>query len=296
MYGSDNFVSAPKDYRSLISLKYYGKVTGRELITGVVEGKFNGATVGEGSFIEAVAQGLPIVAVAELGHDSKEQPTHAMIFRDNIDIREPSDLKGKKIVTREAGPSEEIFLREFLRDEGVNENEVLITDQVEIEALSKGIFEGTFDGAYAHLMAIEELIERWNAPIYIYRPLNWVNPELSTAVLVFHKDFVKNNPEAVEKILRAYMKHIALESALPETERQKRIPRGFRTGLQIEFEYAGMNLPQYDLPPTISLELMTEMQNLLFRHGYIDHETDLHNFIDNSFVEKIYAQEFEEKE
>jgi len=58
----------------------------------------------------------------------------------------------------------------------------------------------------------------------------------------------------------------------------------------MEKEFHGMNIPQYDMPPTVSLDLLNEMQELLFRHGEIDKKIDLSPFIDNSFVEEIYRE------
>jgi len=280
----------PKDYEAIKNDKLFGKARGTELLQEVADGRFEGATPGESSFIEYVTKGLPLVAVAELGHDTKDKPGHAIVFATGIEINSPEDVRGLTIASRRAGAGDAIFTKEYLRSIGLSEKDVNLVEQVDEDELNKGIVNGTFDGAFFHLMSIESNIER--GAIYVHQKFTWVNPELSHALLVFHKDFVKDHPDAVEKIVRAYMKRIKYEQGLPREERLKNPGEGFQKGLQMEEDYQGMNLPQYDMPPTVSLELLSEMQDLMIKYGYIDTKTDLAPYIDNSFVEKIYKEGF----
>lgn len=263
----------------------YGKITGEELVGEIVNGNLDGATVGESSFIKAVSKGLPIVAVAELGHDLKEHPGHAIIFRNDVVINTPEDIKGKVLVTRRSGPGDKVFLREFLRDEGLNPGEdVIILDNLSEEKVEFGLQDKSIDGGYYHLNTIKRLVDSDIA--YIYRTLDWMNPELSHALLVFRKDFVEKHPEKIRKILKAYMQRIKYEHNLSSEQRKKHT----RKGLQMELDFMGMNIPQYDFPPLVSSDLLSEMQEFLYRYGFIDQKTGLENFIDNSFVESIMAE------
>ena len=121
--------------------------------------------------------------------------------------------------------------------------------------------------------------------------MDWVNPELSQAVLIFRKDFAGKNPTSVEKIIRAYMKRIDFEHKLSLDERRSVAKDGFKKlfkkGLQIEIDYNGMNFPQYDPNPLVNSTLLNQMQDLLLKHGYIPEKINLNNFIDNSFVNLV---------
>ena len=286
--GSGNIVRVPKEYETIRLEHDFGKITGLELLELLKKGELDGATVGEGSFIKAVADGMPIVAVALLGHDTREAPAHAMVFRTDTNIVSLADIAGKKLASRRGGPTEAIVLREFLQSINMPPSEVTIQDQIDEDELRKALRKGSIDGAYMHLQSIEELIEMDHAPIYVYRTLDWVDPEISSGTLVFHNDFVRAHPERVERIVRAYMDRIAFEGALSQEERMRDPDKGFQDGLQMEKNYLKMNLPQYDLPPLVSLENLEKVRELLLEHGVISRRVALANFVDNSFVEALY--------
>lgn len=255
-----------------IQTKKFGRVTGGELIGGVVEGKFDGATPGESSFIEAVSKGLPVMAVAMLGYDALDKPGHALIFRKDVVIKKPEDIKGKILATRRAGPGDDLFLREYLQSIGLDpDQDVRIIEDVLDDQFGQMLIDHKVDGGYYHLLTLKGLVEGGYA--YVYRKLDWVNPELSHALLVFHKDFVNQNPEKVKKIIRAYMKQIKYEHGLPE---------------QRDFE--GMNIPYYDFPPKVQLGVLNQMQDLLLKHHFIEKKVDLSKFIDNRFVNEVYEE------
>lgn len=281
------FTPLPKSYEEIKEEELLGKVTGGDLIDGVIKGEFAAATPGESSFIDAATRGLPIVAVAELGHDVKGQGGHAIIFRKDVVIKKPEDIKGRILASRRAGDGDAVFLREFLKSVGLDpEKDVIIKEQVMDDELNRALIDGKIDGGFFHLMAVEKLVEKGYA--YVYQKFDWVNPELAQALLVFHKDFIKDHPEEVEKIIRAYMKRVKYEHGLPREVRLKDPGKGFLKGLQMEKDFQGMNLPQYDFPPLVSPDLLGQMQDLLFKYKYIDKKVNLEDFIDNRFVEKVY--------
>lgn len=259
----------------------FGKVRGGELIDEVVAGKLEGATVGESSFIKAVSDGKPIVAVALLGHDQKDAPAHAIILRKDIKISDPKALKGKILATRRAGDGDATFLKEFLAQSGLKPGEdVKILEQTDDETWMKGLIDGIFDGGYYHQMAVRSLVESGHA--YIYRRLDWVDPEMSQALLVFHKDFVKNNPDKIYKIIKVYMERIQYEHKLTTEERTKIV-----NGMQMDDYFQNMNLPQYTYPPLVSIDLLKSMRALLEKQQIKLGSEEIESHIDNSFVNRL---------
>lgn len=283
----DAFLLVPKEHRHMMknAENDFGKVTGLRIIKAIENGTLDGGTPGESSFVEAVNKGSPIVAVAMLGHDVKDKPGKAFLLRKDVVINSPDDFKGKKFGTRRAGPGDRIFLCEFFKSIGLNpDKDVTIVDQISDDQLSRLISEKKIDGALYHLHA--GISEIKSGLVYLYRPMDWIDPEISHALLVFRKDFVKNHPKEVQSVIRGYMKRIKYEHTLPEEKRLE--SKDF--GLQMLLYYKGMSLPQYNYPPFVKIDLLNQMQDLLFSYKVINHKKDLNKFIDNSFVEKIYEE------
>lgn len=267
----------------------YGKMSGTEITDMMAKGKLDGGLVGEGSFLEAVYDGEQVAAVALLGHDAKEEPGHGIVLRSGIVIRSPADFKGLTLISRRAGPGDSVFLREFLRQEGVPEKNVKIIDQVDDDHIKPMLEDGRADGGYIHLMTINKLIRK--KKFYIYRPMNWLDPEIAQAVLIFNRDFLRDHRNQVVKIVAAYMKRIAYERSSAALSREKPGKYGQvslegkhgKTSLTA-INLPGMSLPVYDYPPKIRLELVKKMETLMLDHGLLKGSTDIGIFVDSSVV------------
>ena len=261
----------------------FGKMRGTEIVDEIMAGELDGGTIGESSFIDSVNKGHPIAVVAMLGYDAS--PGKAIIMRADVKINSPDDFRGKTLISRRAGPGDMIFLREFLEDINLVPNKDLtVIDQVDEDDTEKWLKAKKIDGGLYHLTTVRHLVDDGTA--YVYRPMNWMDSALSHAVLVFHKDYIKNNREEIQKVVDAYVKRIAYEKSLPDEERD----RSWNKGLMMEGEFQGMKIPSYDLPPRIRVDLLEEVQRLLLKYGEIDKTVDINDFIDSSFVEKAWEK------
>jgi len=284
---------------------YTGKVRGTELTDAIIDDKMDLAMIGESSFIEAMYSGKPIVAIAELGHDVKKHSGHAILMRKGIKIRSPKDFLGKIIISRRAGPGDSTFLKVFLDKSGVDlkkdvlqlsngempknleekrklpKNKVLIFDDTYEDVMTAGLQSGVIDGGYFHLMSLEDPL---CAPYYLLAPLHdFVNAELSHAVLVCHKDFLRKNRARLVKLIEIYIKRIKYEHSLSYEERTSMVPLG--TGFKMAVNIQGLNYPQYDLIPTSSAKLLYEVQRILVKYaGFPKRNIKIEDFIDNSLV------------
>ncbi|MGZ3790473.1 MAG: ABC transporter substrate-binding protein, partial [Bacteriovorax sp.] len=261
-------------------LKQFGKATGTELINLVTNGQADGATIGETAFIYAVEQGLPILAVAQLGHDIKGHAGHAIVVRNNINLTGPESFKGLRFGARRSAGGDEVMIKEFLVHSGVNPKDVKIIRNISDDKIAPMLKSNELDIAYAHLAALRKWIERDKYPIKIFKALDWVDPELSQSLLIFSKKFYNDNPDKVKKILAAYMKRIDAESKL---ETGKKSESNIK-GLQIELSYEGLSNPRFEKVPVVRQDLLDEWQALLVKHGALQKKADLSNFIDNSMV------------
>jgi len=274
--GETEFFEVPKSGEETRKIaereRRFGVVEGEEIADRIVAGEFDGGTLGSGSFVAAVHKGAPLVAVALLGYDAS--PAKSILMRKDVKIVSPDDFKGKTLISPRSGPGTAIFLREFLRDMGLDlEKDVTIIDNVYEDDAKKLLEQGKIDGGLFTLGEAESLVRSGKA--YIYRPMDWMNSELSHGLLVFHTDFVKNHPDSVQKFVNGYVKRIAYEKNLAQEQ-----------GVAIQKKFQGLKSEEHSLPPRVRVDLLEEMQGLLYEYGFIDTKISMSNVVDHSFVEK----------
>jgi ABC-type nitrate/sulfonate/bicarbonate transport system substrate-binding protein len=262
----------------------YGKVTGKDIVAAMEAGLLDAGTVGESSFIEA---GAPIVAVAALAHDVKERPGKAIVLRRGVVIRRPEDFKGKVLVSRRSGPGgDAIFLKEFLESIGLDwRQDATVLENEDESATHELIKSGRADGGLYHVEMAVRLVREGLGDVY--RPMDWIDPELSLGLIVFRKDFVSAHPDEVAKFVRAYAEQVRDENRLSPEERAKET----RKGLRLTNRFRGMDLPQCDDPPLVRLEPLVAMQKLLLKYGIVDKTVDLKPFIDGRFLDEVKTRE-----
>lgn len=300
---STNLFEVPKsnvEVRMMAEAGSFGKIRGTEIVELMLEGVVDGGTIGEGSFIRMVNDGAPIVAVALLGYENT--PGLAIVMRKGIAINSVDDFRGLTLLSRRSGPGGTIFLKEFFEEIGFasedlnvinaygnnskdwqskkKEDYVNVIYQVDEDDSRNWFIDGSIDGGLYHFSTVRILVHEDAG--YIYRPMDWMKPDVSHAVLVFNKDYVQNHPEEVQKVVTAYVKRVKYEKDLPENEKD----RSWDKGLFMENNFQGLAIPRYDFPPKIRINPLNEMQDLQLKYGYIEEKINIEEFIDDSFVDK----------
>ncbi len=79
------------------------------------------------------------------------------------------------------------------------------------------------------------------------------------------------------------MKRLKFEQNIPKNEKIKEN----RFGLQMDMHYEGVQIPQYDFPPLLRVELLSDVQRLLLKYNYLEKKVNWKKCINNSFVEKL---------
>lgn len=261
--------------------RYFGKVSGMEIVKAIEKGIVDGGTVGEASFVAAVANNSSIVAVAMLGQGEETNRLGVIVVRNDVVIRKPEDFKGKTLITPRSGPFNYICLKKFIESIGLDpENDVTIIDQVPEDQLVSILEQKKADGGLYNLNMADRVAIRRVA--YVYRKMDWVNPDLPHGLLVFRKDFVEAHPQEIEKIVRAYMKRLKYEKNNPQEKRTADENLGFNKTLYWREERS--------YPPLVSLDLLNEVQGLMRKYQTISTEVDLEKFINNDFVEEVYKE------
>lgn len=259
------------------------KATGIELIELMLSGSNIGASIGETAFIQGITKKVPMVAVAELGFDAKETPGHAMVLCGNHPYNKAEDLKGLKFGSRRSAGGDELFMREFFSSIGLDPNkDVQVFGNMADDKLGKKIQTGELDGMYAHLMSIPEMPKHCR----VIRKLDWINPEVSSALLVFPKDWLAKNRENVKKMLKVMVEQIAYEHKMSKDERRKKEWKN-QKGIEIEMDTEDMQLPKVRDLPTVRIDMLNSICDLLRKHKVSEPPKDISPYVDNSLLEEI---------
>lgn len=260
-----------------------GKATGDELVELVMKGGADAALIGETAFIKMVHNKIPLIAIAETGHDVTGEAGHGMVFQKGIDLKNPQSWKGLTFGARRSAGGDLIVLKEFLSSRGLDpEKDVKIIDQIDDDKIPKYFKRKKFDASYVHLSTIRGLLGGKDKHRYqLYGALDWVKPEISQAILVVNPKFLKENEKALRKLMNEYSEYIIYENNLPK---DKRLKKG-KKGIQLEENFFGMNYPQSYACPYIRTELLEEWQKILFKHKAIKGIVTLDQNINNNLFD-----------
>jgi hypothetical protein len=263
-----------------------GKVTGVVLNQMIERGVLDGALVGESSLIQAWQEGLPIVAVARMGHADADLPGMIMVSPKGRGYTKASDLLGKVAASRRAGAGDEtLFLEYFAQANMTPGMDFIMQSQSNDIHLKKGLSKGTIDASLYHVYGALRHIARgdWE----LIQPLNWVAPEMPAAYLVFHKDFVAERSEDIQRMLRGLAWRVHYETGL--TSEEYNAIRDF--GYVLNFEYDGVRLPHTTYPFDIIPRHLVDMQELLIKHKFFEQSIDVSQGLDDDRFHEVLEQE-----
>lgn len=272
-------------------------LSGIEFVDEIAKGNLEGACLGSVSFIYAIQKNIPILAVANLTHSDPNRPSGGIVMRKDIRIDSIEDLKGKRIgISRRSESGIDLFLRVFLKNLGLKNDEIEIVDLSSFfenlrfskvhgvssidkvyDLLNSGEVDGYF---FRHYLLIKKAITDGYA--YLYRKFDWPESRLAFSVLVFRKDFADTHFNDLKKLVSAYEE--SLKGKREDiSEMDKEIIEEFR--FQMESEFMGMGPPVADNPPVVRQDLLNELQNLMFEHGFIKNKVNIEDYVDERFVD-----------
>lgn len=175
-------------------LHAYGKLALRDLLEG--EAEF--ATVAETPAMFAILNGEKIAIIASI---QSSQKGHAIIARQDKGIRQPQDLKGRKIATT-LGTTADFFLDGFLATQGISRKELTVVN-LKPEEVEAALVNGAVDATSSFHPFLSNTQKRLGN-----QALTFYYPELYTMTfnVVATQEFIRRHPDKVRKVLRALVK------------------------------------------------------------------------------------------
>jgi sulfonate transport system substrate-binding protein len=185
---------------------------GKLALQSVIEGKADIATVGDTPIVFAIMGGKKITVLAVIQTSNKNE---AIVARQDSGITKPSDLKGKKIGLT-LGTTGHFFADSFLLAHGIDINQVKIID-LKPDEMAAALSAGKVDAVSAWNPTLIQLKNKLGS-----KGIMFFGESLYTEnfCVVAGQDYVKKNPAAIKKVLRALVKAETFVQQHPEESRR----------------------------------------------------------------------------
>jgi NitT/TauT family transport system substrate-binding protein len=242
------------------------------------------------SLFNGVAQGLPILVVADKGSTSPNFGTNVLLVAkgawDRREVRSIKDLKGKPVGILGAGALSEYQLARYLEREGLTINDV----QTKYMSFPNAITAlGT--GGLAAAISSEPFATYGVRTGTAIKFLEWHQVQLNhqAGVIFYHVDFARKRPEAARKFMVEYVRgirfyHDALRAGGEKKEELIRIlikhTSAKERDVYNETTWSGLNPDGAALTQSIA-----DQQQFFVKMGRVEKAVPIEKLVDNSFAE-----------
>ncbi len=155
-------------------------------------------------YVKSKGEALRIIAGASSGGA-------LFIVRPQANIKSPHDLAGKKLATPQLGGTQDVALRYYLQQHGLQTTEkggnvqIVPTDNANILTLFK---TGKIDGAWVPEPWATRLIVEGKGQVFVDERSLWPNGLFVTTNVIVSKNFLDQHPDLVKKFLQAHVETV----------------------------------------------------------------------------------------
>ncbi len=191
-----------------------GTDAGNALLGGSIDATYIGPGPATSLFLESDG-GVAVVSGAVSGGAS-------FIVRKGAGINGPEDLPGKKIAVPGIGNTQDIALRAWLEENGLNTNDeggevlVLEIDNPELPQLFEA---GELDGAWEPEPYPSLLVEQGLAEVYVDEADLWPDGQFVTTHLLVNNTYMDTHPDVVHRLVEANVRSVDFLNENPEEAR-----------------------------------------------------------------------------
>jgi len=171
---------------------------GKPALAAVLTGKADIATVADTPIVFAVMNGEKITTLAVIQTSNRNE---AIVARRDRGITSPADLKGKKIGVP-LGTTAHYFIDSILITNDIDGDQVTLID-MKPDEMSVALASGKVDAVSTFNPSLKQLEKSMGKSGVVFYAEALYTEIFCVAAL---QDFVKKNPEAIKKLLRALIK------------------------------------------------------------------------------------------
>jgi NitT/TauT family transport system substrate-binding protein len=173
------------------------------LFSGAIDATYIGPNPAINGWAQSKGTGLKIIAGSTSGGAG-------LVVKPGING--PADLKGKKIATPQLGNTQDVALRSWLKQNGLNADQqgggdVSVLPQDNATAL-QAFSQGAIDGAWVPEPNLSRMQIESKGKLLVNEKDLWPNGQFVTTHLIVTQTFLKKYPETVKKLLQGHLKSL----------------------------------------------------------------------------------------
>ncbi len=186
------------------------------LFAGALDACYVGPAPAINGYLRSQGQALVIVSGAA-------QNGAGLVVRKESNIHGPGDLHGKKLASPQLGNTQDVALRMYLKDHGLQSKDrggdvqVMPLANADILGLMK---QKELDGAWVPEPWTTRLVDEADGTLLVDERDRWPDKKFPTTVLVVTKTLATEHPEIVRKLVAANVSIIAWMKANPDAARK----------------------------------------------------------------------------
>ncbi|NWG03427.1 MAG: ABC transporter substrate-binding protein [Syntrophaceae bacterium] len=238
------------------------------------------------STLNAIIREGKIKFVSDKGHIGAGGCTYyGIIARQALveagDLKNPSQLKGKKICLASGfATSEGYFVEKLLNRGGVKLNEVEIQEHIPFTAELEAFKKGTIDLTVGGEPKLTRMVESKHGVLWM--PVQEIVPDFQFDVIAYGPSILQKNREAGRRFIVAYLKAVR-QYHQGKSGRNLGILRKY-TNLDTEF-LKKICWPSIRIDGSINAKSVLDFQDWSIKKGLLDRPATENQFWDPSFIE-----------
>lgn len=242
---------------------------GKPALQEVLDGKADFATVAETPVMFEIMKGKKIAIIATIETSNRNS---AIVARKDKGIFVPNDLKGKKIAAT-LGTTSDFFMDAFLTVHGISRKDMKVID-VKAGELQNALARGDVDAASAFTPYLNQAQKKLGN-----KGITFYDEEIYTFTfnVVATQEFIRRNPEKVNKMLRALIRAEEFAKQNPE-ETQKIVAEFSRMDIGMIREIIAVTNFNVSLDQSLVLAMEDESRWAM-NNGFIA-RTNIPNYLD----------------
>jgi NitT/TauT family transport system substrate-binding protein len=170
------------------------------LLSGAIDATYIGPNPAINGWAKSNGQALKIIAGSTSGGAG-------LVVKEGINS--PADLKGKKIATPQLGNTQDVALRAWLKQNGLNADtngggDVSVLPQDNATAV-QAFAQGAIDGAWVPEPSLSKMLLESKGKLLVDEATLWPNQQFVTTHLVVSQKFLSEYPGTVKKLLKGHI-------------------------------------------------------------------------------------------